>query len=385
MNEPKMFPTLYKKSGAGKLQQWNVSVAEESEFPTIVTEHGQVGGKLQTARETVREGKNIGRSNETSAWDQAVSEAESKWTLQKTKKGYVDTMDAAQAGEVDALVEGGIFPMLAQKFEKRSKDVEYPAYIQPKFDGHRCIAVMKDGICTLWSRTRKPINSMPHICRAVERLTGGADAILDGELYNHEYHDHFEKITKLIRPNAPVEGHEKVKYYIYDMPSAPFKYADRWRTINKVFDLAGDNVPELVNVETCVVENEAEVTLAFDRFFSQKYEGAIFRAADNVYLQHPTSRSPGLLKLKHFDDAEFEIVDVEQGSGKFEGLAIFICLAGNGKTFKAVKNGSLEELRDYYEHRDQLIGRIVTVKFMGFTKAEGVPRHGRALRFREDL
>lgn len=381
------FSTLYRKSAAGPLLYWRVSVQPQDDGAgLIVTEHGQLGtDSPQTAQELIREGKNTGKKNATTAIEQAIKDAKSKWEIQKKKKGYVETQDAAMAGEVDALVQGGIFPMLAQKFEKQSEKVKYPAYVQPKFDGHRCIAIVKNGACTLWSRTRKPINSVPHINRAVERLTGGADAIFDGELYNHDYHDNFEQITKLIRPLEPVEGHEKVKYYIYDMPSAEFKYEDRWRTINKIFSLTGDTTPELVNVETYVVASEEEVPLAFDRFFSLKYEGAMLRTADGVYDGHPTRRSPGLLKLKKFDDAEFEIVDVREGTGKFEGLAVFVCRAGNGETFDATMNCSHEQSKEYFQHRENLIGMQVTIQFQGFTSKKKVPRFPRALRLREDL
>lgn len=399
-----ILPTLFKKNSSGVLQQWDVGVVMESElvppdggseptYPTIVTVHGQIGGKMQTAREAIKEGKNVGRSNETTALQQACAEAQSKWELQKKKKGYVDNIRSAEAGEVDALVQGGIFPMLAQKFEKRAKDIEYPAFIQPKFDGHRCIGIVKGGVATLWSRTRKPITSMPHIEKALVELSRGEDAIFDGELYNHEYHNNFEQITKLIRPIKPVEGHEKVKLYIYDMPSVQLNFEERWRTLNLLFSATGrwtgkDDYREygpLVNVETHQVTSEEDVTLAFDSFFSQGYEGAMLRTRDNMYVGHPTRRSPGLLKIKHFDDAEFEIVDVVEGSGKMAGKAIFVCVAGNGKTFRAVKNGPLSELQEYYQHRARLVGKIVTVQFMRLTNAEGVPRHGRALRFREDL
>lgn len=390
------FPILYAKNSGGGLKSWEVKVEEvrptdpqEEVYFDIVTTYGKVGGKMQTARESITDGKNVGRANETSPLQQALAEAQSKWELQKKKKGYVESPEAALAGEVDALVQGGIFPMLAQKFKDRADKIEYPAFIQPKFDGHRCIAIVKDGVCTLWSRTRKPILSMPHICRAVERLTGGADSILDGELYNHAYKHNFEQITKLITPKAPVEGHEKVQFYIYDMPSAEMYYGDRMRTLLKVFAIHGDENQfehgTLVNVTTVEVAQEEEVQLAFDKFLSQGYEGLMLRTADAPYKSHPTSRSPGLLKMKKFDDAEFEIVDVTEGSGKFKGLAMFVCRAGNGETFKAVKNAPLTELREYFQHKEQLIGRIVTVQFMGFTNATKVPRHGRVLRFREDL
>src|SRR6185436_13616686 len=73
-------PTLYKKTGNGALQKWNIQV-EDGVSPVIVTEFGQIGGKLQTSREFIKEGKNLGKKNETTAFEQAIAEAKSKWEL----------------------------------------------------------------------------------------------------------------------------------------------------------------------------------------------------------------------------------------------------------------------------------------------------------------
>jgi DNA ligase-1 len=341
---------------------------------------------MQIASETISEGKNLGRANATTPREQARAEAESKWTLQKTKKGYVETIEEAEAGKVDALVEGGIFPMLADKFDKFGDRVVYPAFIQPKMDGHRCIGIVKDGAATLWSRTRKPITSMPHVQKALVELSRGQDAIFDGELYHHEYRHNFEQITKFIRPQEPVEGHEIVQLHIYDMPSVEDGFEVRNAVLKALFAALPESTKNtLIEVDTFLVDTDEEITLAFERHLGNGFEGAILRTRDGKYLSHPTTRSKGLLKLKKFDDAEFEIVDVVEGTGKFKGLAKFVCLAGNGETFEAVKNGPLSELKEYYDNKEQLLGKIVTVKFMGFTNKKKVPRHGRVLRFREDL
>lgn len=382
------FPTLYRKSKTGAMQYWHVLVKPQDDGSgLIVVEHGQLGtDSPQVAQELITEGKNVGKKNATTPLQQAYAEAKSKWDLQKKKKGYVESREAAEAGEVDAVVQGGIFPMLADKFDKFGDRVEYPAFVQPKMDGHRCIAIVKDGVCTLWSRTRKPIHSVPHVQRAVVELSRGQDAIFDGELYHHDYRHNFEQITKFLRPLEPIEGHEIVQLHIYDMPSVEAGFEVRNAVLKGLFAaLPEETKKTLVEVDTFLVDTEEEITLAFERHLGAGFEGAILRTRDGEYLSHPTSRSKGLLKLKKFDDAEFEIVDVTEGTGKFKGLAKFICRAGNGELFEAVKNGPLSELAEYYQNREALIGRIVTVKFMGFTNKKKVPRHGRVIRFREDL
>lgn len=390
------WPTLYRKTKSGSIQEWAVGIRKApdlAEAYEIVTVYGVQGGKMQVAKELITEGKNLGRSNATTVMQQAASEATAKWELQKKKKGYVETVEAADAGEVDASVKGGIFPMLAQRFEKRADQVTYPAFVQPKFDGHRCIAIVKDGKCTLWSRTRKQITSLPHVEREVEKLTGGHDAVLDGELYNHEYHKDFEKITSLIRVKEPAEGYHKVQYHVYDMPSLDKQYSERLVAIKTLFDMYDDQVNRgtipptstLVRVETRQIDGEDDAILAFDEFFGKGYEGVMVRTAKGKYLSHPTTRSPDLLKIKRFDDAEFEIVDIAEGTGKMAGRAIFVCKAGNGELFHAKMKGPLEKLSEYWLNKNDYVGAQVTVQFQGFTAANKVPRFPVALRIRTDL
>lgn len=181
-------PTLYKKSSTGKIEQWEVFVSQKLDGRCHVNStFGEVDGKMQTTFDTITEGKNIGKSNETSVYEQACKEAKSKWEKKK-KKGYVESIEAAQAGEVDDLIEGGIEPMLAHVYEKHGDKIVFPCLAQPKLDGIRCIAIKKGPEVTLWSRTRKRITSCPHIEDAIKlNFAHIANIILDGELYVHSY------------------------------------------------------------------------------------------------------------------------------------------------------------------------------------------------------
>lgn len=152
----KTLPTLFKKTSAGADQEWSIG----TEANVIVTRFGQVGGKIQEARDEVKEGKNVGKANATTAIQQAEAEAQSQWE-KKLKKAYVQSLDDARAGKIDAVIEGGVFPMLAHRYDEQGHKIVFPAYVQPKFDGHRCIAVIEDFKATLWSRTRKPITGLP--------------------------------------------------------------------------------------------------------------------------------------------------------------------------------------------------------------------------------
>lgn len=375
-------PTLYKKTSTGKIQSWEISASYMGVLGAthIVTTYGQLDGKKQTAVEVITEGKNIGKANETTHREQAEAEAQSQWE-QKKKKGYVESIDDAQTDKVDALIEGGISPMLAHKYDEQGHKIKWPAYVQPKLDGHRCIAIVKDGECTLWSRTRKRITSMPHIVAQLREAFPDTDIVLDGELYHHDYRDKFEELTSLIRQVVPKPGHEIVQYWIYDvLTDNPF--GDRVAGL-KLVDrfVSGRGKDRIVILPTFEVANEDEMISIFGAFINEGYEGLMVRNANGLYKN---KRSYDLQKVKVFQDAEYPVVAIEEGKGKMAGRAMFVCDAGNGQTFRVKMVGTLDSLKDYFDNPDPWIGKQLTVKFQKFS-AEGIPIFPIAMRFREDV
>lgn len=369
----KKLPTLYKKTSTGALQEWTIEVHGDR----YLTRYGQTGGIITVSEPTVCFGKNHGRANATTAFEQAELEAQALWE-KRLKKDYVETVAEAMAGKSSKLVEGGILPMLAHKFSEHGDKLKYPCYVQPKLDGHRCIAIVDSfGSCTLWSRTRKRINSAPHIVEAIERL-GLTSVVFDGELYNHAYHDKFEQLTSAIRPDAPRAGSEIVQYHIYDLVNQGDQ-ATREAMLWKRLD--GVQLP-LVRVETLEVPDEDALMVAFEKFLAQGYEGAIARNAAGLYVN---KRSYDLLKIKQFDDSEYKCVAVEEGRGKLAGHAIFVCVTEDGVEFRAKMKGEMADLRRYYLNQNLVVGRMVTVKYQGLTNKNNVPRFPVAVRVAESL
>lgn len=377
-------PKLYKKTSTGAIQEWEVHVDIIDNVATIITNYGQVGGKIQESRELVLEGKNIGRSNATTDVEQAFFQAKSDWEKQ-LKKGYVKTIEDAHAGKTDAIIEGGIAPMLAHKFSEQGHKINYPALVQPKLDGHRCIAQCKDGEVSLWSRTRKPITSMPHIIEALEAI--GCEQSLDGELYNHDYHNNFEDLSSLIRQEEPQEGCEKVQYHIYDVPEGMGQNKNRNDYLQQYLKPLTEKYPQIHIVETIVVNDEDELMDAFDHFIAEGYEGCMVRNMSGLYVN---KRSYDLQKVKEFDDYEFKIVGVKVGTkGSMAGKAVFVCdlhdrQEGRTDTFDCKMKGSMDELKKYADNPSLVIGKKLTVQFQGYTKY-GIPRFPVGLRFREDI
>ena len=384
------FPVLYKKTSTGKIQTWEVHVEGQDTVPEIVNNYGQLDGKIQESRELVMEGKNIGKANETSAWEQAVAQAKARWEKQLTK-GYAKTIEDAQAGVTDEVIEGGVFPILAHKFAEQGHKIKYPALAQPKLDGHRCVAqknmekLVGFPEYSLWSRTRKPIPCLPHIPEAL-KVTGLE--FVDGELYNHDYRENFEDLTSFInQKDDPKEGYEVVEYHVYDIADHTKTNYERYVLLESLRPLFEGTAVKIV--ETVIVNNEEELYEYLDDCLARGYEGCMARNFDGKYEY---KRSYDLQKLKKFDDDEFRIVDIKVGTkGSMAGKAVFICEKyrdeqpiPDGKTFDCKLKGNMDKLTDYANDPSLVIGKILTVKFQGYTKY-GIPRFPVGERFRVEL
>src|SRR5271170_7319337 len=358
-------PTLYKKTSTGAIQFWTITAVGNE----ITTTYGQLGtDSPQTTVDVIKEGKNAGRANATSVEVQAEAEAKAKWTKQ-LKKGYVKTQAEAEAGTTDAIIEGGILPMLAHKFSEHAKKIQYPAYGQPKLDGIRCIAIKKDDDVTLWSRTRKPIKSVPHIIEAIKLIPG--DFILDGELYNHEYRQDFDTIIELVRPDEPVEGHEKVQYHVYDaVLPVPFRDRNNWlRDVLEKF--WQEDSTALMYVAAHTVGGADKVDGFHELMLEEGYEGAMLRNADSPYVN---KRSYDLQKVKAMVDDEFQIVDFEEGRGRLSGhVGSFWCVTKEGGRFKAKPKGKTSKLKEYFNDHSLWTGKLLTVQYQNLTP-DGLPR-----------
>jgi len=355
-----VFPTLYAQNSDGSIQVWQITVIGNR----IIRVFGRQGGAEQRTEDVIHHGKNIGRANATTPEQQAVAEAQSAWE-KKQKSGYNSDPKAAAAGQVsDAHIAGGMDPMLAHKWSEQSHKIVYPAFMQPKLDGIRCIATVQRGKCTLWTRTRKQIKSVPHIAAALEQAFAAESVVLDGELYNHKYRDQFEHIVSLVRKDKPDARCDMVQYHVYDtIRSGSFSSRLEW--LQQAADRFSNTV---VLVPTVPVTAPEEVIQYFTDWRTAGYEGAMIR--NDAPYEH--KRSYNIQKIKEFDDAEFKIIGVEPGRGRMAECAIFVC-QGQGGEFRCKMEGALDTLKPYLDKPKTVIGKLLTVRYQGLTNGK-LPR-----------
>jgi len=234
----------------------------------------------------------------------------------------------------------------------------------------RCIAT-KNG---LFSRTGKPIVAVPHIMEELTKFFNmHPDIVLDGELYNHDLKDNFNKIISLVRKTKPTvdnlkETADMVEYHIYDIAggivsSQPFP--ERSKELDLLFTLREYPMKMLKLVDTDIIRSSEECDAMHGKYLGEGYEGSIIRLPEPYQLG---KRSNALLKRKDFDDSEFRILGYEEGNGNFAGLPKVILIElENGDQAKATMTGTKESLQELKENFDDYIDKRATVQYFGIT------------------
>ncbi len=360
----KKFPMLYGISSTGAVKQWLVEVyyQDNDEYATLVVTHGQHNGKLQTSPKKIK-GKNIGRANETTPYQQAVSEAESLWTKQKDKN-YTEEFPLIDKGM--GKIAPNMLPMLALKYEDRKHDLVWPVYVQPKFNGVRCLIKREsEDVFTFNSRKGKQYRNLEFMHHELKKFMSVGD-ILDGELYNHGEISFQQLVSLLKEEKNPNHTHLEryVKFYNYDIVSNK-GFKDRSE------NLLWDDMVYLKAVRTVQAFKEQDIIAFHQEVVAQGYEGVIVRSGGNEPYRFQY-RSPALLKYKEFQDEEFEIIGGKEGVGKDEGQCIFRCTMKNGLAFDVKCKGPNSVRIEQWKNMKSYIGKMLTVRFQSYTD-EGKP------------
>jgi DNA ligase 1 len=355
-----LHPEIFKRDSAGKTRTWRMEENELGSFRTIA---GIMGGNLVTSEWTLCEPTNVGRSNERDATQQSSFEVGAAYEKKLTRE-YHRTLDAISGG-------AHFFkPMLAHKFDGWKGE----CYAQPKLDGIRCIAT-KNG---LFSREGKPIYGVPHIQESLAEIFQFDDAIiLDGELYNHDYREDFGEISSMVRKQNPTAEHleksrQYIQYHVYDMPSHLGKFGERSESLNRLLTQTTD-LPHIQPVETVHTMTSDELDETYSVWLEEGWEGQMVR----LNTPYEQKRSKSLLKRKEMQDAEFECVSIEEGSGNWTGLAKrVVCKLPDGRTFGAGIKGNATRAVELLSETH----KVVTVQYFQLSP-DGIPRFPVAIKF----
>jgi len=338
---------IYKLDSKGRVRVLHVYTSGTD----LIQESGLVDGSLVEHRITCL-AKNVGKSNETTAEEQALAEANSK-IINKMSTGYFHTIEDAEDNEV-------LLPMLAKDYKKESHKVEYPCFVQPKLDGMRALGYTNKFI----SRKGKEILNMDHILEELNKLK--LNAPLDGELYAHG--KSFQENMRLIKKYRPGET-EEIKYHVYDYADLDLSFEERHKVIDSHILPILNDLKYITLVPTVLIKSESDLKKIHIKSLRLGYEGTILRWGDAGYKSK--SRSSNLLKYKDFQDLACTIVDVEP-SVKRPEQGQFICEYKN-VSFGCGMKFSHKEREDILTNASDYIGKTAEIRFFEYSE-DGIPR-----------
>ena len=269
-----------------------------------------------------------------------------------------------------------IKPMLAYKVDKKPVDWSEKVFMQPKLDGVRCVIQLNDNNELIaYSRTGKPWLNIKHILHDLKPFFDKhPDVILDGELYNHDLRDDFNKIISLVRKTKPTdldrsEAAELVQFHCYDYANGSDSYGIRMRNLS-VSDMYSYCVKY---VPTHRVATQSLSKVIHEQNLNDGYEGSILRL-DEPYQR---KRSYNLQKFKDFHDTEATIVGYVPGKGKRTGtLGKFLMIDDEGIEFGCPpgKGYNYKDLANILNNVSDYIGKRATFTYFERTPA-GSYRH----------
>jgi DNA ligase-1 len=368
-------PIIYAYDSKGRVKQWQIGAQKlEDGTAEILSKAGLQGGKLKTTKRAVKKGKNIGKSNETTPYQQALNEAASK---------HQKKLDAGYVLDITNYVEHN-FPMKAQVFEdpdgnSSKHHIRYPAHATRKLNGLCTIAERNSTgmICASKTRVIDYLQICKHLAPGLAQLFGAMDKYvpLHGELYKHGWTlEEINRCAKKYRPGRT----EQLELHVYDLVDPDMTCAGRDEALDKLFAQFPDLPIKRVPYEK--VKDEQEFKALHDLWVKQGYEGACIRNTHAVY--EINVRSKHLQKFKDgWQDAEFtiiggkaEVVYTGENNEIEHKCIVYECQDPNDLTvkFDVRPKGSVEARAKAYANLANDLGKLLTVKFFQRTETNNV-------------
>jgi ATP-dependent DNA ligase len=359
------FPELSTTDSKNKTRVWNIWVENKDTYSLIITEYGVKDGKMIHSEIIITDGKNLNKSNSTSHYTQAISQAQSKHEKKQTSSNYrnIETETKNESEPV-------CLPMLAQDYSKHVNKVIFPTFCQPKLDGNR--AVYNNDSKKITSRTGKEWTSLENTELYKELLD--FPFVCDGELYCHDPDFKFESLGILRKKKLSSKDYinlNKIEYWIYDIVDTTKTFVMRNKILKDFF--VKNTFLKLKYVTTELITDKAVLDKTHGKYISEGYEGTMVRNSSGMYKLN--YRSPDLLKKKDFIDDEFVIIgySCEKSHLNNNEYVIWKCKTNDNKEFNVQSSGTATERMNSYKNAEKYIGSLLSVKFFEYTE-NNIPR-----------
>ena len=287
-------------------------------------------------------------------------------TINKVFPGLIPTFDVA----------------LAQKFEEK-RIVGKRIAVEPKLDGIRCFAIVKNDQAILYARSGKIITNFDSTI-GVE-LSRLGDGCYDGEIMGEDFIALMRQAYR--KEDVNTEGTYLALFdYLplreWEDRRAKLTCEDRYNILVRRLQRVKPRLKEHLKVvkRFSVTSHYDDIKKLHDEFVIDGYEGAMIKDLDAPYR---FGRGEEVMKLKAFYDADCVVLRVEAGTGKFSETCGNLVVDFNGVEV-GVGSGLTDVLREQiWSDPNSFIGRIVEIRYQEITP-DGSLRFPTLVHFRND-
>jgi DNA ligase-1 len=254
--------------------------------------------------------------------------------------------------------------------------------ITQKINGVRCTYFAND----LISRTGHKfmgfdqLNNELDLLQKAFRTTYGIDLTFDGELrLDDDYckgltdNEAFKRTVGICNSINDYRDKNDINFIIFDaIPSKEYiegsrtKYHARhlWVQYELLKLIIVNNI---IHIKVVPQPYEGDDTSRIEYYSEFAYEHGWEGIMINLDKPYEFKRSSGLLKYKKFNTIDLEIIDMQEGIGKYEGMCgALICKYKNNTV--AVGSGMVDLQRyKFWKNKDKYIGKLCEVKYKDIT------------------
>lgn len=264
---------------------------------------------------------------------------------------------------------------LATKYFDNIDKVEGKRFsLSLKLDGIRCLAIRRGAKISLITRAGKPILD----CDKLEEelldieINGEDHWVMDGELVVESYKsmnskDVYKRTTEIVKTQGLKRG---IVFVAFD-----FVTIDEWEVKigevphNERFNQLKRALRNKTYVELVPRYYEGEdiskVEEILNKAKANNQEGLMVNLSDDVYQ---FCRTTSLLKVKVMQDCDLQVIDVQEGRGKYEGTLGALVVEYKGGMVN-VGSGLSDVLREkIWNRQDKIIGRVIKVQYFEETQ-----------------
>lgn len=278
------------------------------------------------------------------------------------------------------LPKDGLAPMLAKKYEGKMPQQFHGYFVTEKLDGNRCIAYYNDGKWSFVSRNGKSLK----VNFDMDGLD--TDLVYDGEILSYEQTKSSVLLNSYInkiaydknsfnstsgRINAKY-GEKNLVYNIFDI-QLDLPYYQRREMLNNL----GANVKGK-DVRVLPVFMRFKLLTDFREYIDQLLDNVTSRGAEGLMINlgdapYCNKRTDQLLKYKNVYTLDMEVLDVQDGKGKYEDcVGALNCRAvSDGKIIECeVGSGMTDEQRiSWALNPKDIIGKIIEVSYFSMSQS----------------